>query len=357
MHATEIVRRMSTQKAVTTEAVNALGEKVTVRLCSTQKEESPICMMTYNMDAYTSHCKKYKEYEEWKTKRNKARYESNLSAEKTGDPEMMYDCKNMYHSFRNVAMCIEIARGQGLLLDRSGIDRDFLMDVRNRKFKFSELMEKLSKMAAEMDEACRNSTIPDEIDPEMVSRLTRETRKAFAAGGESVKKPDDSALKKAIAVNHKLAVLDILVTKLGIKREDVMLTGSVAMSLHGILPAGHDIEDVDIIVHGDAVLDRDLETWAKATTGDHCWETKEKRFDGITHRPFKVKLHGVSFDIWVQNPGVPFDSSIRTSGGYRLATVKHIIEVKKKFGRQKDGTDIIDIGAGLLAGFDGNGGY
>lgn len=36
----EIVRRMSTQKAVTTEAVNALGEKVTVRLCSTPKKEA-----------------------------------------------------------------------------------------------------------------------------------------------------------------------------------------------------------------------------------------------------------------------------------------------------------------------------
>ena len=37
---TEIVRRMSTQKAVTTEAVNAMGEKVTVRLCSTPKKEA-----------------------------------------------------------------------------------------------------------------------------------------------------------------------------------------------------------------------------------------------------------------------------------------------------------------------------
>ena len=31
---TEIKRRMSTQKAITTEAINALGEKVQVRLCS-----------------------------------------------------------------------------------------------------------------------------------------------------------------------------------------------------------------------------------------------------------------------------------------------------------------------------------
>ena len=31
---TEIVRRMSTQKAVTTEGTNVLGEKVQMRLCS-----------------------------------------------------------------------------------------------------------------------------------------------------------------------------------------------------------------------------------------------------------------------------------------------------------------------------------
>ena len=35
---TEIVRRMSTQKAVTTEATNALGEKVHMRMCSEPTE-------------------------------------------------------------------------------------------------------------------------------------------------------------------------------------------------------------------------------------------------------------------------------------------------------------------------------
>ena len=34
---TEIVRRMSTQKAVTTEGINTLGEKVQIRLCSEPK--------------------------------------------------------------------------------------------------------------------------------------------------------------------------------------------------------------------------------------------------------------------------------------------------------------------------------
>ena len=37
---TEIVRIMSTQKAVTSEAVNAMGEKVEMRICSTPTEQA-----------------------------------------------------------------------------------------------------------------------------------------------------------------------------------------------------------------------------------------------------------------------------------------------------------------------------
>ena len=37
---TEIVRRMSSQKAITTEAVNALGEKVKIKMCSTPRKEA-----------------------------------------------------------------------------------------------------------------------------------------------------------------------------------------------------------------------------------------------------------------------------------------------------------------------------
>ena len=37
---TEIVRIMSTQKAVTSEAVNALGEKVEMRICSKPTEQA-----------------------------------------------------------------------------------------------------------------------------------------------------------------------------------------------------------------------------------------------------------------------------------------------------------------------------
>ena len=47
---TEIVRIMSTQKAVTTEAINALGEKVKFRICSnpTEKAKAIYTALRYN---------------------------------------------------------------------------------------------------------------------------------------------------------------------------------------------------------------------------------------------------------------------------------------------------------------------
>ena len=151
----------------------------TIRFTSVAKDAKPICYMTYNGNAYSTHCKKYKSYEEWKKCRNKARYESNMEGEKSGNPDMKYDCKNMMHSFRLVAMAKEIAEGKGVILDRSGIDREFLLDVRNRKYGYSELIKKLQEMKVELDEAIRNSTIKDEIDPELVNRLLVEARKQF----------------------------------------------------------------------------------------------------------------------------------------------------------------------------------
>ena len=151
----------------------------TVRLSSTPKGEKPICEITFNSNGYASHCKKYKEYEEWKKTRNKARYESNLDGERSGDPDMMYDCKNMMHSFRLMAMAKEIAEGKGVILDRTGIDRDFLLDVRNRKYGYSYLAERMLKLKDEMDAAIAASTIKEEISRGLIEELLLQARKQF----------------------------------------------------------------------------------------------------------------------------------------------------------------------------------
>ena len=76
-------------------------------------------------------------------------------------------------------MCIEVAEGKGILIDRTNIDRDFLMDVRNRKYTYDELMEKLLDLKARMDKAIEQTAIRDSIDVEFVNNLLIDIRKHF----------------------------------------------------------------------------------------------------------------------------------------------------------------------------------
>ena len=136
---------------------------------SVSKGEIPICNLSYNADGYTSHCIKYKEYQDWVKHRNPVRYESNLNKN--------YDSKNMCECFRLIQMCIEIARGEGFHCDRTGIDREFLLDIRAHKFEYEELMSILESKKSDRDAAIATSTIPDAVDAGLINDLLLEIRK------------------------------------------------------------------------------------------------------------------------------------------------------------------------------------
>lgn len=150
-----------------------------IRFSETKKGDKPICFMSYGENGYRQHCKKYKEYEEWKQNRNKARYENNLVGKEKENVSKFYDSKNMCHCFRLLNMCIEIARGEGINLNRRGIDVDFLMDVRNRKYTYDELMKKLIESKKTMDDEISKSTISEAIDNEVVNSLLLKMRQEF----------------------------------------------------------------------------------------------------------------------------------------------------------------------------------
>ena len=133
-----------------------------LRLSSVSKDEIPLCHMSYNQTGYTKHCIDYKNYKDWEKNRNPIRYESNLNKN--------YDAKNVSHAFRLMQMCIEIARGEGIKVRRDE-DRQFLLDVKHHKYEYEEIIKKLDEKKIEMDEAIKNSTIPDEIDREKVNQL------------------------------------------------------------------------------------------------------------------------------------------------------------------------------------------
>lgn len=85
--------------------------------------------------------------------------------------------KNMAHSFRLVNMGIEIARGEGVKVDRTNIDRDFLLAIRNHKYEYDELIYELEEKVKEMDEAVKQTSLPDKIDINRVNDLLLQIRK------------------------------------------------------------------------------------------------------------------------------------------------------------------------------------
>lgn len=139
-----------------------------LRLSSIPKGEEPICFLTYNKDAYMCHCRDYKEYKEWEKKRNPVRYESNLNQN--------YDAKNIMHCMRLVRMAKELALGQGFNVRRT-FDREYLLDIRNHKFEYDDIMQQLESEKVAMEEAINSCTLPDTVDYDSINELLIRTRK------------------------------------------------------------------------------------------------------------------------------------------------------------------------------------
>lgn len=132
------------------------------------KNTRPICFISYNQNGYSSHCRLYAEYQTWVKERNPKRYESNL--------DKNYDSKNMMHCFRLMHMATEIAEGKGMILQRTW-DKQFLMDVRNHKYEYDEIIDMLEQDKERMNQLMEQSTIRERIDTDFVNQLMIDIRK------------------------------------------------------------------------------------------------------------------------------------------------------------------------------------
>ena len=142
-----------------------------VTLCSVPKGARPICHIYYNKDGYSTHAADYKAYKDWEKNRNQERYRTNVTHNKG------YDSKNMCHCARLIACGLEIARDGVFNVDRSGIDRDFLLSIKRGEYPYDELIEFANKKDAEMRAAMENSTLPENIDVEFVNNMLLDIRK------------------------------------------------------------------------------------------------------------------------------------------------------------------------------------
>lgn len=129
----------------------------------------PSFYIHYDSNKYSTACREYKEFKEWEQNRNEIRYKSNLTKN--------YDSKNMMHSFRLLAMAIEVAKYNKLIINRRDIDREFLLDIRNHKFEYDELITKLEDMNTDLIESIKTNDLPEHVDEDKARSILLEMRK------------------------------------------------------------------------------------------------------------------------------------------------------------------------------------
>ena len=142
-----------------------------VCLSSIPKEELPLAMLYFNLDGYSTYCKKYKEYWSWVDKRNEERYKNNISHDKN------YDAKNMMHTFRLLHMAKEIGQSGEINVER--LDRDDLLAIKNAEFEYDELVAKAEIIREGLDEVYQNSSLQEKPELNSINKLLISVRNAF----------------------------------------------------------------------------------------------------------------------------------------------------------------------------------
>jgi predicted nucleotidyltransferase len=152
----------------TGEGENA-GVSNQLRLSSIPKGEEPICVITYNKDGYSQHCKDYKSYQTWLKERNEARW---VDVHSHGQK---IDGKNMMHCVRLMQMAREIAEGKGIMVRRSNAKE--LIDIRKGKVDLQSLIDGVESEIKEIDKLFEESNLPDSVDSKFISELILNIRK------------------------------------------------------------------------------------------------------------------------------------------------------------------------------------
>lgn len=142
-----------------------------VAISSIPKGEEALIMLFFNKDAYSSYCKKYREYWDWVKKRNQDRYATTIAHGKN------YDSKNMMHTFRLLLMAKEIALEGTINVERP--DRTYLLDIKNGKFEYDELVQCAEELKEELSELYEKSNLPDLPNREQVNQLLVAMRRTF----------------------------------------------------------------------------------------------------------------------------------------------------------------------------------
>ena len=134
--------------------------------------------------------------------------------------------------------------------------------------------------------------------------------------------------------------------ELHFKPENIMVTGSIALDMQGV--SNRIAHDVDLIIKMDDKTWRCMKLIEMINLVDD--EVKvPKDYDSQTRRKMIIlNIDGLILNIWKYDEKIDWSCIKDSETGVYVATVNHILEVKKKYARDKDFKDIYRIVKGLL---------
>ena len=134
--------------------------------------------------------------------------------------------------------------------------------------------------------------------------------------------------------------------ELHFKPENIMVTGSIALDMQGV--SNRIAHDVDLIIKMDDKTWRCMKLIEMINLADD--EVKvPKDYDSQTRRKMIIlNIDGLILNIWKYDDKIDWSCIKDSETGVYVATVNHILEVKKKYARDKDFKDIYGIVKGLL---------
>lgn len=114
-----------------------------------------IGMMYFNKDAYSQHCKAYREYQDWLKNRNTQRY---VDVEGHGQK---IDGKNMLHCIRLIETALDIAEFGELIVRRT--NAGYLKEIRQGKVDLETILDYASWKVHDINTAFAESSLPDKF--------------------------------------------------------------------------------------------------------------------------------------------------------------------------------------------------
>ena len=128
--------------------------------------------------------------------------------------------------------------------------------------------------------------------------------------------------------------------------ENIMVTGSIALDLQGVLPKNRISHDVDLILKADDQTWNSMKLLEAICADDSIEKTLDNEYFTNRNNTIILKSPSVVINIWKYDG--EWSSIKDCETGVYVATVDHIIKAKKMYGRPKDYQDINEICKNIL---------